>query len=58
MMMQHPTQEVKKCWEEFAETRDCLNPACRKDSGLERKVSDFQEFEKIVRSLKHEITGK
>ncbi|CAK7350217.1 unnamed protein product [Dovyalis caffra] len=56
IMLEHPREEALKCWEEFKDIRIRFqSPPSSQQSQLNKVVTNFNEFEKVVMLLRNDI---
>ncbi|KDP37974.1 hypothetical protein JCGZ_04617 [Jatropha curcas] len=60
IMLDYPKEEASKNWEEFTEVRTHFqifqSPPCTVDEQFQKDITNFNEFDKIVKMLKKDIT--
>lgn len=56
IMLDHPRKQALDCWEEFKDTRiRYAYPPSSEDKQFNKVISNFNEFEKVVKLLKNDI---
>lgn len=56
IMLDHPKEQAKECWENFKVIqKDFQWAPSLKDSPVKNDITNFEEFEKVVQSLKDDI---
>ncbi|KAJ6402247.1 hypothetical protein OIU84_014358 [Salix udensis] len=55
MLLEHPTEETSKCWDEFVDLRNLFHSRSSEESQLNEVVTNFIEFEKALELIRDDI---